>query len=595
MYPGTLNTGARGAGPEQPSPPGSFAETHCGGPGAEPAHLRRAETRRAVPSPQRQPLSRGGREEAPLLPARAGPVCTAPAGAPGRRTLLTGARPSAPHVGSRSPAPLLVTCCPCKAAQTGACSRLGLAAPGASATAAAERRGGEGARPPPCLAALPPPAEGRLSLPEPRQGREVTHRRRLRAALSSAAAAPLNQTGRARPLRLAGGKLRAALGGALLRRAGAPASTPRPGQRRGPSDSRAPPLRRQPGAQGRAAGRAAAYGSGAGAGRGGAPGRGVPATRLIAAQCAGPGAGRGVRAGPRRRRGRPRSCDLCPPAPTARCGCVRAGVSPGGLRRRREATAPSPPPWHWRRARSLPPAPAQPRASRRWPPHVSFSRRGPAAFPPPGRRLLVGPAGVQRGGQELTGPAAAPALPSGWGAAGRARPPVNAGAWRGVTAAQLSPPRLLPAGVLAVLCACPAVPLRSAPPWAGPRAGYGAGLRLRSRAAAGGERAPPWRRTRSWRGEGRGVRLTVCRSPRPWRGLSAEQGPVSRPALQGPGSVGPGPPKMGPRGLRERARVGGLRGPVRAAGARRCVSVCSGAGCGPGKAPLGAGPRFWEQ
>lgn len=139
------------------------------------------------------------------------------------------------------------------------------------------------------------------------------------------------------------------------------------------------------------------------------------------------------------------------------------------------------------------------------------------------------------------------------------------------------------------------LPRRSAPPWAGPRAGYGAGLRLRSRAAAGGERAPPWRRTRSWRGEGRGVRLTVCRSPRPWRGLSAEQGPVLRPALQGPGSVGPGPPKMGPRGLRDRARVGGLRGPVRAAGARRCVSVCSGAGCGPGKAPLGAGPRFWEQ
>lgn len=78
----------------------------------------------------------------------------------------------------------------------------------------------EGARPPPCLAALPPPAEGRLSLPEPRQGREVTHRRQLRAALSSAAAAaPLNEAGCARPLRLAGGKLRAALGGALLRRA----------------------------------------------------------------------------------------------------------------------------------------------------------------------------------------------------------------------------------------------------------------------------------------------------------------------------------------------------------------------------------------
>lgn len=276
---------------------------------------RRAASQKRIVGVQAQsPLTCGGQRRAERCPARSGNRSPAAAGrkprssqrgqgrsAPLPPELRAGGPCSQAHApqprtsapGPRSPAPLLVTCCPCKAAQTGACSRLGLAAPGASATAAAERRGGEGARPPPCLAALPPPAEGRLSLPEPRQGREVTHRRRLRAALSSAAAAPLNQTGRARPLRLAGGKLRAALGGALLRRAGAPASTPRPGQRRGPSDSRAPPLRRQPGAQGRAAGCAAAYGSGAGAGRGGAPGRGVPATRLIAAQCAGLGAGCG--------------------------------------------------------------------------------------------------------------------------------------------------------------------------------------------------------------------------------------------------------------------------------------------------------------
>lgn len=140
--------------------------------------------------------------------------------------------------------------------------------------AAAQGMVGEevGVRLPPCPAALPPPpAEGRQSRPAPRRGREVTHRRRLRAALSSAAAAPLSRAGCARPLhgrQTLGSTWRSA---SPPGRAGAPASAPRPRQRRRPSDSRAPPLRRQPGARGRAAGRAAAYRSG--------PGRAAPEPR----------------------------------------------------------------------------------------------------------------------------------------------------------------------------------------------------------------------------------------------------------------------------------------------------------------------------
>lgn len=134
----------------------------------------------------------------------------------------------------------------------------------------------------------------------------------------------------------------------------------------------------------------------------------------------------------------------------------------------------------------------------------------------------------------------------------RGTPGAAAGAQRGVPAARRAPPRLRPAGVLAVLCACPA------PPQAGLAVGHGGGLRLRSRAARGDSGCRHGGRPGA--GEVRGGlwgRLNGPGSSRSRWGLSDEQGP---------------------RGLRSRVRVAG---PSAAAGAKRCSSVCSGAVCGP--------------
>ncbi|XP_074940299.1 uncharacterized protein POLR1D isoform X1 [Phalacrocorax aristotelis] len=120
---------------------------------------------------------------------------------------------------------------------------------------------------------------------------------------------------------------------------------------------------------------------------------------------------------------------------------------------------------------------------------------------------MVGAAGTQWGWQEPTGPVTPLLSPRG-GTWGHTHPPPGAaaGARRGVAAARLAPPRSSPAGVLAVLCACPR---RSAPPH--PEPGLSGVWRRPSPEElgrrVGGEQqppalaAPPWRRTQSWRGK----------------------------------------------------------------------------------------------
>lgn len=225
-----------------------------------------------MPSSPAAPASPGETGRKPRSSrARAGP----------RRWLRGGGLSPQPHAtqprtAAPGPQPLSRTCCPCGgAAHPGVRSRPGPAAPAGSPPAPLPpprprgARGGRGARPPRCPAGpLPPqPAEGRLSPPAPRRGREVTHRRRLRAALSSAAAAPLSRAGDARPPRLAGDKLRAALGGTRLRRAGPVLPPPPPASGSGAAQVTAA-LRHSGSSPGRGAGRRGApQPMGAGPGR----------------------------------------------------------------------------------------------------------------------------------------------------------------------------------------------------------------------------------------------------------------------------------------------------------------------------------------
>lgn len=487
------------------------------------------------------------RRDARWVPAQSPPAGARPAAAPGGKPHSARARAGPGPRGERpaprrthiSPGPALVLVAP--TGRPNPASAAGPAPPhprGDPGAAAAQETVGEevGVRLPPCPAALPPPpAEGRQSRPAPRRGREVTHRRRLRAALSSAEPAV--------PARSTEGKLWAALGGARLRRAGPVLPPPPPAPGSGAAQVTAA-LRHSGGSPGRGAGRRGAP-QPIGAGRGGprrSLGPGCPRHSPDRSPPRRGAGGAGPEEGPagdlpRAAPGPALPGQLSPPARALR-RC--RGTSSGGsaidcrwqLHSRLPVLLPSAPPLSHGRASGDRPTPTSPRA-------------GPAALPPPVRRFAVGPADMQRGGQEPTGPVSPPLSP-------RGRPGAAAGAQRGVAAALRAPPRLLPAGVLAVLCACPA------PPQAGLAAGHGGGLRLRSRAARGDS----GRRHGGGPGAGE-VRgglwgwLNGPGSSRSRRGLSDEQGP---------------------RGLRSRVRVAG---PSAAAGAQRCASVCSGAVCGP--------------